>query len=44
MAMNTQGRPSRPLHTPDPGAYEDTFSGSKGLDQAEPLIFERRTL
>jgi len=43
MAMNTQGRPSRPLHTPDPGAYEDTFSGSKGLDQAEPLIFERQT-
>jgi glycine dehydrogenase subunit 2 len=43
MAMNTQGRPSRPVHTPDPGAYEDTFSGSKGLDQAEPLIFERTT-
>ncbi|MEO1040003.1 MAG: aminomethyl-transferring glycine dehydrogenase subunit GcvPB [Pseudomonadota bacterium] len=41
MAMNTQGRPSRPIHAPDPGAYEDTFSGSRGLDQAEPLIFER---
>jgi glycine dehydrogenase subunit 2 len=41
MAMNTQGRPSRPLHTPDPGAYQDTFSGSRGLDQAQPLIFER---
>ncbi len=41
MAMNTQGRPSRPLHTPDPGAYQDTFSGSRGLDQAEALIFER---
>ena len=25
----------------DPGAYADSFSGSKGLDQAEPLIFER---
>ncbi len=30
MAMNTQGRPSAPLHTPDPGAYDDTFSGSRG--------------
>ena len=41
MAMNTQGRPSKPLHVYDAGAYEETFSGSKGLDQAEPLIFER---
>ncbi|TGY87204.1 glycine dehydrogenase subunit 2 [Marinicauda algicola] len=41
MAMNPQGRPSRPIHAVDPGAYEETFSGSKGLDQAEPLIFER---
>ncbi|KAA5805317.1 glycine dehydrogenase subunit 2 [Alkalicaulis satelles] len=41
MAMNTQGRPSRPLHAHDAGAYTDTFSGSRGLDQAEPLIFER---
>ncbi len=41
MSMNSQGRPSRPLHIHDAGAYEDTFSGSKGLDQAEPLIFER---
>lgn len=41
MSMNTQGRPSRPIHTPDAGAYQDTFSGSRGLDQAEPLIFER---
>jgi len=40
MPMNTQGRPSRPVHAPDPGAY-DSFSGSKGLQQAEPLIFER---
>ncbi len=43
MAMNNQGRPSAPVHTSDPGAYEETFSGSKGLDQAEPLIFERKT-
>jgi len=41
MSMNTQGRPSRPVSAPDPGGYADTFSGSKGLDQAEPLIFER---
>ncbi|MFW6299721.1 MAG: aminomethyl-transferring glycine dehydrogenase subunit GcvPB [Oceanicaulis sp.] len=41
MQMNTQGRPSKPLHTYDAGAYTDTFSGSRGLDQAEPLIFER---
>ncbi|MBI1263877.1 MAG: aminotransferase class V-fold PLP-dependent enzyme [Alphaproteobacteria bacterium] len=41
MTMNTQGRPSRPLHAHDAGAYQDTFSGSRGLDQAEPLIFER---
>ena len=41
MSMNSQGRPSKPLHTFDAGAYEDTFSGSKGLDQTEPLIFER---
>jgi hypothetical protein len=33
MAMNTQGRPSQPLHVYDAGAYEDTFSGSHGLDQ-----------
>jgi len=41
MSMNAQGRPSRPLHAHDAGAYQDTFSGSRGLDQAEPLIFER---
>ena len=41
MAMNSQGRPSRPIQSNDPGAYRETFSGSKGLEQAEPLIFER---
>ena len=41
MSMNAQGRPSRPIHAHDAGAYQDTFSGSRGLDQAEPLIFER---
>ncbi|WP_019961206.1 aminomethyl-transferring glycine dehydrogenase subunit GcvPB [Woodsholea maritima] len=44
MAMNSQGRPSRPVHGVDPGAYPDTFSGSRGLDQAEPLLFERGEL
>ncbi len=41
MAMNTQGRPSRPVSNIEQGGYADTFSGSRGLDQAEPLIFER---
>ncbi|MCW5724643.1 MAG: aminomethyl-transferring glycine dehydrogenase subunit GcvPB [Maricaulaceae bacterium] len=41
MSLNTQGRPTRPEVSADPGAYADTFSGSRGLDQAEPLIFER---
>ena len=40
MSMNTQGRPTRIEHDIDPGGY-DTLSGSKGLDQAEPLLFER---
>ena len=38
MSMNTQGRPSRPQASG--GAAPDTFSGSKGLAQAEPLLFE----
>ena len=41
MAMNTQGRPSRPVSNIEQGGYADTFSGSRGLDQAEALIFER---
>ncbi|WP_233245768.1 aminomethyl-transferring glycine dehydrogenase subunit GcvPB [Marinicauda salina] len=31
----------QPASVNDPGAYLETFSGSKGLEQAEPLIFER---
>jgi len=41
MALNNQGRPTRSEAPADPGGYGDTFSGSRGLDQAEPLIFER---
>ncbi|WP_420431331.1 aminomethyl-transferring glycine dehydrogenase subunit GcvPB [Hyphobacterium sp.] len=44
MGMNTQGRPTRMEHDIDPGGYEDTFSGSRGLEQAEPLLFERGSL
>lgn len=42
MGMNTQGRPTRIADNIATGGYAETFSGSKGLDQAEPLIFERR--
>lgn len=44
MGMNTQGRPTRMEHDIDPGGYEDTFSGSRGLEQSEPLLFERGSL
>ncbi|HAQ35984.1 MAG: glycine dehydrogenase (aminomethyl-transferring) [Maricaulis sp.] len=41
MALNSQGRPTRMAENLSTGGYADTFSGSRGLDQAEPLIFER---
>tara|TARA_R110002072_G_scaffold158054_2_gene308820 strand:+ start:102 stop:1649 length:1548 start_codon:yes stop_codon:yes gene_type:complete len=44
MSMNNQGRPTRSEAPADPGGYQDTFSGSRGLDQAEPLLFERGSL
>jgi glycine dehydrogenase subunit 2 len=44
MSMNTQGRPTRIDQDIDPGAYVDTLSGSRGLEQAEPLLFERGSL
>ena len=49
MGMNTQGRPTRMAENISPenlatGGYADTVSGSRGLDQAEPLIFERGNL
>jgi glycine dehydrogenase subunit 2 len=41
MSMNSQGRPTRIADNAATGGYADTFSGSRGLDQAEALIFER---
>ena len=41
MALNSQGRPTRMAENLSTGGYADTFSGSRGLDQSEPLIFER---
>ncbi len=38
MSMNTQGRPTAP--TQATSTQPTTFSGSKGLAQVEPLIFE----
>jgi glycine dehydrogenase subunit 2 len=42
MSMNTQGRPTAPGFTATPGI--DTFSGHRGLDHEEPLLFERGNL
>ncbi|MHA6288987.1 aminomethyl-transferring glycine dehydrogenase subunit GcvPB [Maricaulis sp. CAU 1757] len=44
MSMNTQGRPTRMAENVATGGYADTISGSRGLEQAEPLIFERGNL
>jgi len=44
MPMNTQGRPTRMAENIATGGYADTVSGSRGLEQAEPLIFERGNL
>lgn len=41
MGMNTQGRPTRMAENIATGGYAETFSGSRGLDQSELLIFER---
>ena len=41
MGMNTQGRPTRIADNISTGGYAETTSGSKGLEQAEPLIYER---
>jgi len=37
--MNRQGRPTS-AGTPSPSAAPETFSGNKGLEQDEPLLFE----
>jgi glycine dehydrogenase subunit 2 len=42
MSMNTQGRPTTPGFTAVAG--DVTFSGHKGLDHEEPLLFERGRL
>jgi glycine dehydrogenase subunit 2 len=36
--MNNQGRPTRPVETPP--AETSTFTGNRGLDIEEPLLFE----
>ena len=41
MTLNTQGRPTSPAQASSQSV--DTVSGSKGLLQAEGLIFEVRT-
>ena len=41
MPMNTQGRPTRMAENIATGGYAETTSGSRGLEQAEPLIYER---
>jgi glycine dehydrogenase subunit 2 len=38
MSMNTQGRPTSPATAGNSGA--DTFTGNRGLDHEEPLLFE----
>ncbi len=47
MSMNKQGRPTAPTTTPSEGAAQSrddtaTFTGNRGLDLEEPLIFEGR--
>ena len=39
MTMNTQGRPSTPGEAGS-SAGRKTFTGNRGLEQNEPLIFE----
>lgn len=39
-AMNRQGRPTRPDAITDVGAAPATFTGNRGLEIEEPLIFE----
>jgi glycine dehydrogenase subunit 2 len=43
MAMNTQGRPTRP-EAAHQAAAPATFTGNRGLDHEEPLIFEHGRL
>jgi glycine dehydrogenase subunit 2 len=43
MSMNTQGRPTTPGATTAIGTGKQTFTGNKGLDHLEPLLFERES-
>ena len=43
MSMNTQGRPTAPATTAAAASFA-TFSGDRGLDHEEPLLFERGRL
>jgi len=40
MSMNTEGRPTRPTAAVGETPFE-TFTGNRGLDHEEPLLFER---
>jgi glycine dehydrogenase subunit 2 len=40
MTMNTQGRPTTPVSGANAGAGRPTFTGNRGLDMEEALIFE----
>ncbi len=40
MAMNTQGRPTAPSAPADEPSQQTTFTGNRGLDHEEPLLFE----
>ena len=44
MAMNTQGRPTGVADTATAGGEFQTFTGNRGLDHEEPLIFEHGSL
>ncbi len=39
MSMNTKGRPTKPADATAPSSFE-TFTGNRGLELEEPLIFE----
>jgi glycine dehydrogenase subunit 2 len=40
MTMNSQGRPTTPTSQPETTPAFGTFSGDRGLDHEEPLLFE----
>ncbi|MGE0856758.1 MAG: aminomethyl-transferring glycine dehydrogenase subunit GcvPB, partial [Hyphomicrobiaceae bacterium] len=42
--MNRTGRPTQPAAAPSAASQGATFSGHRGLDHEEPLLFERGRL